>query len=284
MPVKTYRPLTPSRRFYTVASFAEVTKSKPEKSLVVIRKKTGGRNAHGRVTARGIGGGHKQKIRIVDFKRRKLGMDAAVVAVEYDPCRSARIALVQYTDGEKRYILAPNDLKVGQKIRNGGDAAPEVGNCLPLKNIPVGMAIHAIELTPGRGGQIVRAAGGAATLMSRDGGFAQVRLPSGEIRRINEVCMATVGQVGNLEHENLLLGKAGRSRWLGKRPITRGMARNPVDHPNGGGQGKSKGGGGWQQVTSPWGVLAKGFKTRKKVKTSDRFIVVRRDGRQPKLK
>lgn len=284
MPVKTYRPLTPSRRFYTVASFAEVTKSKPEKSLVVIRKKTGGRNAHGRVTARGIGGGHKQKIRIVDFKRRKLGMDAAVVAVEYDPCRSARIALVQYTDGEKRYILAPNDLKVGQKIRNGGDAAPEIGNCLPLKNIPVGMAIHAIELIPGRGGQIVRAAGGAATLMSRDGGFAQVRLPSGEIRRINEVCMATVGQVGNLEHENLLLGKAGRSRWLGKRPITRGMARNPVDHPNGGGQGKSKGGGGWQQVTSPWGVLAKGFKTRKKVKTSDRFIVVRRDGRQPKLK
>lgn len=284
MPVKTYRPLTPSRRFYTVASFAEVTKSKPEKSLVVIRKKTGGRNAYGRVTARGIGGGHKQKIRIVDFKRRKLGMDATVVAVEYDPCRSARIALVQYTDGEKRYILAPNELKVGQKIRNGADATPDVGNCLPLKNIPVGLAIHAIELTPGRGGQIVRSAGSAATLMSRDGGFAQVRLPSGEIRRINEVCMATVGQVGNLEHENLLLGKAGRSRWLGKRPITRGMARNPIDHPNGGGQGKSKGGGGWQQVTSPWGVLAKGFKTRKKVKTSDRFIVVRRDGRPPKLK
>lgn len=284
MPVKTYRPLTPSRRFYTVASFAEVTKSKPEKSLVVIRKKTGGRNHYGRVTARGIGGGHKQKIRLVDFKRKKTGMDATVVAVEYDPCRSARIALVQYADGEKRYILAPNDLKVGQKIRNGGDAPPELGNCLPLKNIPVGMAIHAIELTPGRGGQIVRAAGGSATLMSRDAGFAQVRLPSGEIRRINEVCMATVGQVGNLEHENLLLGKAGRSRWIGKRPITRGMARNPIDHPNGGGQGKSKGGGGWQQVTSPWGVLAKGFKTRKKVKSSDRFIVVRRDGRQPKLK
>jgi large subunit ribosomal protein L2 len=284
MPVKTYRPLTPSRRFYTVASFAEVTKSKPEKSLVVIRKKTGGRNHYGRVTARGIGGGHKQKIRLVDFKRKKTGMDATVVAVEYDPCRSARIALVQYADGEKRYILAPNDLKVGQKIRNGGDAPPELGNCLPLKNIPVGMAIHAIELTPGRGGQIVRAAGGSATLMSRDAGFAQVRLPSGEIRRINEVCMATVGQVGNLEHENLLLGKAGRSRWIGKRPITRGMARNPIDHPNGGGQGKSKGGGGWQQVTSPWGILAKGFKTRKKSKPSDRFIVVRRDGRPPKLK
>lgn len=284
MPVKTYRPLTPSRRFYTVASFSEITKSKPEKSLVVTRKKTGGRNVYGRVTARGIGGGHKQKIRLVDFKRRKLGVDAQVVGIEYDPCRSARIALVQYADGEKRYILAPNGLKVGQKVRNGADAAPEVGNCLPLRNVPVGMAVHAIELQPGRGAQIVRSAGGAATLMSRDGGFAQLRLPSGEIRRVNEDCMASIGQVGNLEHENILLGKAGRARWIGKRPITRGMARNPIDHPNGGGQGKSKGGGGWQQVTSPWGVLAKGFKTRKKTKPSDRFIVVRRDGRPPKLK
>lgn len=284
MPVKTYRPLTPSRRFLTVSSFQEITKSKPEKSLVVIRKKTGGRNAYGRVTARGIGGGHKQKIRLVDFKRRKTGMDAVVVGIEYDPCRSARIALVQYTDGEKRYILAPNGLQVGQKVRSGADAAPETGNCLPLRNIPVGLSIHGIELTPGRGAQIVRAAGGAATLMSRDGGFAQVRLPSGEIRRINEDCFATIGQVGNLEHENVMLGKAGRSRWIGVRPITRGMARNPVDHPNGGGQGKSKGGGGWQQVTSPWGILAKGFKTRIKSKPSDRFIVVRRDGRPPKLK
>lgn len=284
MPVKTYRPLTPSRRFLTVSSFKEITKSKPEKSLVVIRKKTGGRNVHGRVTARGIGGGHKQKIRLVDFKRRKTGMDATVMSVEYDPCRSARVALVQYTDGEKRYILAPNGLQVGQKIRNGADAAPEVGNCLPLKNIPIGMAIHGLELTPGRGAQVVRAAGGSATVMSRDGGFALVRLPSGEIRRINEICQATIGQVGNLEHENVLLGKAGRSRWIGVRPITRGMARNPVDHPNGGGQGKSKGGGGWQQLTSPWGILAKGFKTRKKSKPSDRFIVVRRDGRPPKLK
>jgi large subunit ribosomal protein L2 len=284
MPVKTYRPLTPSRRFYTVSSFDEITKSRPEKSLVVIRKKTGGRNTHGRVTARGIGGGHKQKIRIVDFKRRKTGMDATVVGIEYDPCRSARIALVQYADGEKRYILAPNGLQAGQKIRNGADAAPEVGNCLPLRIIPIGMSVHAIEITPGRGAQIVRSAGGAATLMSRDEGFAQLRLPSGEIRRVNEDCMAAVGQVGNLEHENILLGKAGRSRWLGKRPITRGMARNPVDHPNGGGQGKSKGGGGWQQVTSPWGILAKGFKTRKKFKPSDRFIVLRRDGRPPKVK
>ena len=284
MPVKTYRPLTPSRRFLTVSSFAEITKSRPEKALVVIRKKTGGRNSHGRVTARGIGGGHKQKIRILDFKRRKLGMDANVVGIEYDPCRSARIALVQYTDGEKRYILAPDGLQVGQKIRNGGDAAPEVGNCLPLRNIPVGMAIHGLELVPGRGAQIVRAAGSAATLMSRDGDYAQLRLPSGEIRKVNAACMATIGQVGNIEHENVILGKAGRSRWLGKRPITRGMARNPIDHPNGGGQGKSKGGGGWQQVKSPWGILAKGFKTRKKIKSSDRFIVLRRDGRPPKVK
>lgn len=267
-----------------MSSFQEITKSKPEKSLVVIRKKTGGRNVHGRVTARGIGGGHKQKIRLVDFKRTKMGMDATVVGIEYDPCRSARIALVQYTDGEKRYILAPNGLQVGQKVRNGSDAPPEIGNCLPLKNVPIGTSIHGLELNPGRGAQIVRAAGGAATLMSRDGGFAQVRLPSGEIRRINEICRATIGQVGNLEHENIILGKAGRSRWIGVRPITRGMARNPVDHPNGGGQGKSKGGGGWQQLTSPWGVLAKGFKTRKKSKPSDRFIVVRRDGRSPKLK
>src|SRR4030095_11100634 len=213
MPVKTYRPLTPSRRFYTVASFAEITKSRPEKSLVVIRKKSGGRNVYGRVTARGIGGGHKQKIRLVDFKRRKFGMDASVIGIEYDPCRSARIALVQYSDGEKRYILAPNGLLVGQKLRNGSDAAPEVGNCLPLKNIPVGTSVHAIELVPGRGGQIVRAAGGEATLMSCDGGFAQLRLPSGEIRRVNEECLASIGQVGNIEHEKILLGKAGRSRW-----------------------------------------------------------------------
>ncbi len=284
MPVKTYRPLTPSRRFYTVSSFAEITKSRPEKSLVVTRKKTGGRNTHGRVTARGIGGGHKQKIRLVDFKRRKMGMDAMVVGIEYDPCRSARIALVQYTDGEKRYILAPDGLLVGRKVRNGADAPPEVGNSLPLRLVPVGSSVHAVELVPGRGAQIVRAAGGAATLMSRDGDFAQLRLPSGEIRRVHGECMAAIGQVGNLEHENIIKGKAGRSRWLGKRPITRGVARNPVDHPNGGGQGKSKGGGGWQQLTSPWGLLAKGFKTRQKFKSSDRFIVLRRDGRPPKVK
>jgi large subunit ribosomal protein L2 len=284
MPVKTFRPLTPARRFYTVSSFAEITKKKPEKRLVVIRKKTGGRNSYGRVTARGIGGGHKQKIRLVDFKRNKRDITAKVAAIEYDPCRSARLALLEYADGEKRYILAPVGLEVGREVVAGAKAPPEPGNALPLSAVPIGLQVHNIELQPGRGGQIVRAAGGAATLMSRDAGYAQIRLPSGEIRRVNETCYATIGQVGNLEHENISLGKAGRSRWLGIRPITRGMARNPVDHPNGGGQGKSKGGGGWQQLTSPWGVLAKGYKTRQKFKTSDRFIVLRRNGRPPKLK
>jgi large subunit ribosomal protein L2 len=284
MPVKTFRPLTPSTRYITVASFAEITKSKPEKSLVVIRKKTGGRNTYGRVTARGIGGGHKQKIRLVDFKRDKRGVEAEVKAIEYDPIRSARLALLQYKDGEKRYIVAPEGLKVGVKVLSGPNAAPDVGNCLPLKAIPVGMPVHNLELSPGRGGQLVRSAGGAATLMSRDEGYALVRLPSGEIRKINEICYATIGQVGNLEHENVKLGKAGRSRHLGIRPINRGVARNPVDHPNGGGAGKSKSGGGWQQPTSPWGLIAKGKRTRQRRKHSDRFIVIRRDGRPMKQK
>ena len=282
MPVKSFRPLTPSTRYITISSFDEITKSTPEKSLTQIRKKTGGRNMYGRLTARGIGGGHKQKIRTIDFKRNKLGMEATVESIEYDPIRSARIALVKYADGEKRYIIAPVGLKVGTKLMNGPSAPPEVGNTLPLKKIPVGSAIHNIELMPGRGGQMVRVAGSAATLMSRDEGYAQVRLPSGEIRRIHEDCSATIGQVGNIEHENVVLGKAGRSRHRGIRPITRGMARNPVDHPNGGGQGKSKGGGGWQQLTSPWGLLAKGYKTRHKHKHSNRFIVVKRDGRPMK--
>jgi len=282
MPVKTFRPLTPSRRYISMPSFEEITKDRPEKNLVTIRKKTGGRNMYGRLTARGIGGGAKQKIRLIDFKRNKLGVEATVEAIEYDPIRSARIALLNYADGEKRYIIAPLGLQVGAKLVSGPAAAPEIGNCLPLKTIPVGMSIHNIELTPGRGGQMVRTAGGMATLMSRDEGYAQVRLPSGEIRRIHENCYATIGQVGNIEHENIVLGKAGRSRHLGIRPITRGMARNPVDHPNGGGQGKSKGGGGWQQLTSPWGLLAKGYKTRHRHKHSNRFIVVKRDGRPMK--
>jgi len=284
MPVKTFRPLTPSLRYVTFADFSDVTKHKPEKSLVEIRKKTGGRNHYGRATARGIGGGHKQKLRLVDFKRNKHGVEATVSAIEYDPGRSARIALLQYKDGEKRYILAPVGIQVGGKIMSGPTAPPEIGNCLPLKTIPLASSIHNLELTPGQGGQMVRSAGSAATLMSRDEGYAQVRLPSGEIRRINEECYATIGQVGNTEHENVILGKAGRSRHLGIRPVNRGVARNPVDHPNGGGAGKSKSGGGWQQLTSPWGMVAKGYRTRHKKKISNRFIVVRRDGRPMKNK
>lgn len=284
MPVKSFRPLTPSTRYITIADFSDITKSKPEKSLVEIRKKTGGRNHFGRCTARGIGGGHKQKIRLVDFKRNKHGVEATVAAIEYDPLRSARLALLEYQDGEKRYIIAPVGVTVGAKLMSGPTAPPQVGNSLPLKAIPLSSSIHNIELTPGRGGQMVRSAGGAATLMSRDEGYAQIKLPSGEIRKASEDCYATIGQVGNTEHENVVLGKAGRSRHRGIRPITRGVARNPVDHPNGGGQGKSKGGGGWQQLTSPWGLQAKGYRTRNKQKISNRFIVVRRDGRPMKNK
>lgn len=281
MPVKSFRPLTPSSRYLTIASFEEITKSKPEKSLIEIRKKTGGRNCYGRVTSRGRGGGHKQKIRLVDFKRKKLGVPAKVLAVEYDPLRTARIALIEYPDNEKAYILAPNGLQVGAKVMSGSNAAPEVGNALPLKSIPVGMPIHNIEMIHGKGAQLVRSAGTAATLMSRDAGYAVVRLPSGEIRRINEDCYATIGQVGNLEHENVVLGKAGRSRHRGHHPLSRAVSKNPVDHPMGGGHGKTKGGG---HPVTPWGVITKGFKTRKRVRYSDRFIVVRRNGRPMKMK
>lgn len=279
MPIKTYRPLTPSTRYITRLDSSDITKHRPEKKLVITKKKTGGRNCYGRITARGIGGGHKQKIRLVDFKRNRHGVPAKVTAIEYDPCRSARLALLEYPDGEKRYILAPLGLQVGATVTSGPNAPAEVGNALPLKAIPAGLQIHNIELIPGRGGQLVRGAGAAATLMSRDESYALVRLPSGEIRKIHENCYATIGQVGNLDWENVVLGKAGRSRHLGIRPITRGVARNPVDHPNGGGAGKSKSGGGWQHPTSPWGLLAKGYKTRHKKKISNRFILVRRDGR-----
>lgn len=282
MAVKTFRPLTPSLRYITISSFDEITKRRPEKALVSIRKKTGGRNMYGRVTARGIGGGHKQKIRRVDFKRDKVGVEATVSAIEYDPIRSARLALLTYKDGEKRYIIAPHGLRVGQTVVSGPQAPAELGNCLPLSAIPVGLTVHNIELHQGRGGQIVRSAGSGATLMSRDGGYAQLRLPSGEIRKVQERCSATIGQVGNVEHENVVLGKAGRSRHRGIRPINRGVSRNPVDHPNGGGAGKSKSGGGWQQLTSPWGLLAKGYRTRSRKKYSNKFIVVRRDGRPMK--
>ncbi|MCC7341796.1 MAG: 50S ribosomal protein L2 [Bryobacterales bacterium] len=282
MPVKTFRPLTPSTRYLSYADFSDITKTRPEKALVQIRKRTGGRNVYGRVTARGIGGGHKQKIRLVDFKRDKHGVEATVTAIEYDPRRTARLALLEYKDGSKSYIVAPAGLRVGAKLMSGPDAPAELGNSLPLSKVPVGLPLHNLELIPGKGAQMVRTAGGSATLMSRDEGYAQVRLPSGEIRRINENCYATIGQVGNTEHENVVLGKAGRSRHLGVRPVNRGVARNPVDHPNGGGAGKSKSGGGWQQLTSPWGLLAKGYRTRHKKKDSNRFIVVRRDGRPMK--
>ena len=279
MPVKAFRPLTPSTRYITVADFSDITKTKPEKSLVFTRKKTGGRNCYGRITSRGIGQGHKQKIRTVDFKRNKHGVEASVAAIEYDPRRTARLALLQYKDGEKRYIIAPVGLKVGARLISGPTAPAEVGNSLPLRSIPVGMPIHNIELSPGRGGQMVRTAGGAATLMSRDEGYAQLRLPSGEIRLVHEHCYATIGQVGNAEHENVVLGKAGRSRHRGIRPLSRAVAKNPVDHPMGGGAGKTSGGG---HPVTPWGVITKGYKTRTRRKSSNRFIVVRRDGRPMK--
>ncbi|MBI3413788.1 MAG: 50S ribosomal protein L2 [Verrucomicrobia bacterium] len=279
MPVKSFRPLTPSTRYITIASYDDITKRKPEKNLVYTRKKTGGRNCYGRVTSRGIGGGHKQKVRNVDFKRDKHGMEANVIAIEYDPIRTARLALLQYKDGEKRYIIAPVGLLVGSKVVSGNTAPPEVGNSLPLKTIPVGMPIHNLELTPGKGAQMVRSAGGAATVMSRDEGYAQIRLPSGEIRKVHQDCFATIGQVGNTDHENVTLGKAGRSRHRGIRPMSRAVAKNPVDHPMGGGAGKTSGGG---HPVTPWGVITKGYKTRVKRKYSSRFIVVRRDGRPMK--
>ena len=280
MALKTFRPLTPSARFKILPAFEEITKSKPEKSLVTTRKRTGGRNNQGRLTCRHIGGGHKRKLRLIDFKRRKHGVSADVIAIEYDPNRTARIALVQYADGDKAYILAPDGLKVGMKVASGPEASPNVGNALPLSRIPLGSPIHNIELVPGRGGKIARSAGQQAFLSNLEGGYALVKLPSGEIRKINEVCYATIGQVGNSDHMNVSGGKAGRSRWLGVRPTVRGMVMNPIDHPMGGGNGKSKGGGGRQHPVSPWGQLAKGFKTRKKHKPSDRFIVERRKSKK----
>ncbi|MDX2079793.1 MAG: 50S ribosomal protein L2 [Terrimicrobiaceae bacterium] len=276
MALKSFRPLTPASRFKLLPDFAEITKDKPEKGLTEPLKKTGGRNNQGRLTMRHRGGGHKRRYRIIDFKRRKRDIVAEVVAIEYDPNRSARIALLKYSDGEKAYILAPVGLSVGAKISAGEKAEPSVGNALPLKSIPLGSAIHNVELIPGRGGQIIRSAGSQAVLANREGGYALVKLASGEIRKINENCYATLGQVGNTDHMNVSSGKAGRTRWLGRRPHVRGMVMNPVDHPMGGGQGKSKGGGGRHHPMSPWGQLAKGFKTRRKHKPSDTFIVTRR--------
>ncbi len=276
MGLKTFRPLTPASRFKELPDFAEITKDKPERSLLAPIKKSGGRNNNGRMTSRHRGGGHKRRYRIIDFKRKTRDVTADVIGIEYDPNRSARIALLQYPDGGKAYILAPVGLTAGGKVTAGENAEPKPGNALPLKSIPLGIAIHNIELIPGRGGQIVRSAGTSALIASREGEYANVKLASGELRRIHVTCYATVGTVGNTDHMNVSSGKAGRSRWLGKRPHVRGMVMNPIDHPNGGGNGKSKGGGGRQHPVSPWGQLAKGFKTRTKHKPSDRFIVERR--------
>ena len=273
MALKSYKPTSPSRRFATVSAFDEITKDKPERSLVQPRKQRAGRNSAGRVTVRHRGGGHKRKYRVIDFRREKAGIPARVAAIEYDPNRTANIALLHYVDGEKRYILAPLGLEVGSRLVSGPDAEPATGNALPLGRIPLGMTVHSIELEPGRGARIVRSAGAGAQLMSREGKYANLKLPSGEIRMINVRCLATVGQVGNTERSGLSDGKAGRRRWRGIRPTVRGVAMNPVDHPMGGGEGRSSGGG---HPVSPWGTLAKGGKTRSKRKTSSKFIVKRR--------
>ena len=272
MPVKTYRPVTPTRRFQSVVTRQDITKETPEKSLVVGKRKTGGRNSQGRVTSRFIGGGHKQSIRIIDFKRDKTGIPARVAAIEYDPNRSARIALLNYADGEKRYILAPVGLEVGGTVVSGPDADILAGNALPLRNIPPGTFVHNVELKPGKGGQMARSAGAQVQLVSRETEYALLKLPSGEVRRVRIECMATVGQVGNLEHENVSLGKAGRTRWMGKRPHNRGVTMNPVDHPHGGGEGKTSGG---RHPVTPWGIPTRGFKTRNNKRT-DKFIVSRK--------
>lgn len=268
--------MTPATRFYSISTFEEVTKTVPEKSLVQPNKKSGGRNNLGRVTSRHRGGGHKRMYRIVDFKRERHGVEAKVAAIEYDPNRSARLALLQYVDGEKRYILAPDGLKVGQKVTSGKGGEIQVGNALPLAEIPVGTFVHNVEMKPGKGGQLGRSAGNSLQLMAKEGDFATLKMPSGEVRKLPVICYATVGVVGNVDHENISLGKAGRSRWLGIRPQTRGMAMNPVDHPMGGGEGRSKSGGGYQHPESPWGKYAKGLKTRKRKNQSNRYIVKRR--------
>ncbi len=273
MAIKKVKPTSPGRRFQTYHTFEEISKKAPEKSLLKPIRSTGGRNNNGRVTSRHKGGGHKRHYRVIDFKRDKTGIPAKVAAIEYDPNRSARIALLHYVDGEKRYILAPQKLMVGDTVLSGPDADIRPGNTLPLNKIPLGTHIHNIELRIGRGGQIVRSAGTYSQLMAKEGKYALVKLPSGEVRMILGNCHATVGQLGNVMHENLSLGKAGRKRWLGKRPKVRGVAMNPVDHPMGGGEGRSSGG---RHPCSPWGTPAKGYRTRKN-KRSDRYIVKRRN-------
>jgi len=275
MSLKSFRPLTPSARYKLLPTFEEITTDKPEKSLTRPLKKSGGRNNTGRITCRHIGGGHKRKYRVIDFKRVKRGVDATVKTIEYDPNRTCRIALIEYTDGELAYILAPAGIQVGQTISAGENVAPKPGNAMPLKSVPLGSSIHNIELKPGQGGKVARAAGQEAVLSNREGGYALIKMPSGEIRKFHENCYCTIGVVGNRDHMNEVSAKAGRSRWQGIRPTVRGMCMNPVDHPNGGGEGKSKSGGGRQHLKSPWGHT-KGQKTRQKRKPSDAFIVQRR--------
>jgi large subunit ribosomal protein L2 len=270
VPVRKFKPTSPGRRFMSVSTFDEITKSKPEKSLTEKLTKKGGRNNYGRLTMRHQGGGHKRRYRVIDFKRTKDGIPAKVAAIEYDPNRSARIALLHYVDGAKSYILAPARLRVGTMVESGPKADIKPGNALPLENIPTGTLVHNVELQPGQGGKMARSAGSGVQLVAKDGGYAVLRLPSGELRRVLLTCRATVGQVGNLDHENETGGKAGRSRWKGKRPAVRGSAMNPVDHPHGGGEGKSKGG---RHPVTPWGVPTLGKRTRSKHKQSDKLIV-----------
>src|SRR3989442_4455254 len=278
MGIKTLKPTSAGRRFMTLSTFDEITKSRPEKSLVVTKKRTGGRNSQGRITTRHIGGGRKRKIRLVDFRRDKIGIPATVAAVEYDPNRSARIVLLHYRDGEKRYILAPLGLKVGDRVMSGPMADILPGNALPLRAIPAGTTVHNIELKPGKGGQLCRSAGTGAQLVAKEGEMAHVKLPSGEIRLIQMACTATIGQVGNIDHENVSIGKAGRKRWLGVRPTVRGVAMNPVDHPMGGGEGRGKG----NHPMTPWGKPTKGAKTRRR-RPSDRHSVTRRRKKEARM-
>ena len=277
MGIKQYKPTTPSRRGMSVSTFEEITKSKPEKSLTTSLKKHAGRNSYGRITVRHQGGGVRRKYRIIDFKRKKIDVPATVVAIEYDPNRSANIALIQYEDNEKAYILAPEGLKVNDKVMSGVNADIKPGNCLPISAIPVGTVIHCIELKPGKGAQMVRSAGNGAQLMAKEGKYAHVRLPSSEMRLVSVDCKATIGQVGNSEHENIKLGKAGRSRWLGRRPEVRGSVMNPNDHPHGGGEGKSP--VGRPGPVTPWGKPTLGYKTRNNKKASSKFIVKRRNSK-----
>ncbi len=275
MAIRQYKPVTPGRRQGSVSDFAEITdrKRKPEKSLLLPKKKTGGRNNQGVTCTRFRGGGHKQKYRIIDFKRNHDGLVANVISIEYDPNRSSRIALLEYEDGEKTYILAPEGLAAGDKVMSGEDVEPKIGNCMPLKKIPLGLIIHNVELQPGHGGQVCRSAGTKATLTAREGKWAQITLPSGEVRRVSNECRATIGMIGNTDHMNVSLGKAGRARWMGRRPHNRGTSMNPVDHPMGGGEGRT---GGGRNPCGPTGVLAKGGKTRQKRKPSNSSIVRRR--------